>query len=159
MVPVGGQEPHQLSRTPGSYVCSEVICQGQEGQPHSSQNGRQNRSILCQPHGGDTISCAEQACNPTVAMVSREKHMEASQLLEVGWSKGTNTTYQSAWKRWHGWCSRQEINPISCTVQPFLEFLTSLFKEGLHYRIINTIRSAISMTHDHMKEYLWANTC
>ena len=74
VVPVGEQEPHQLSRTPGSYVCSEVICQGQEGQPHSSQNRQQNRSILCQPHGGHTISCAEQACNPTVAMVSREKH-------------------------------------------------------------------------------------
>ena len=76
---------------------------------------------------------------------------EASQLLEARWSKGTNTTYQSAWKRWHGWCSRQEINPISCTVQPFLEFLTSLFKEGLRYRTINTIRSAISMTHDHIE--------
>ena len=72
-------------------------------------------------------------------------------MLEAGWSKGTNTTYQSAWKRWHGWCSRREINPISCTVQPFLEFLTSLFKEGLRYRTINTIRSAISMTHDHIE--------
>ena len=25
---------------------------------------------------------------------------EASQLLAAGWSKGTNTTYQSAWRRW-----------------------------------------------------------
>ena len=73
-------------------------------------------------------------------------------MLEAGWSKGTNTTYQSAWKRWHGWCSRREINPILCTVQPFLEFLTSLFKEGLHYQTINTIRSAISMTHNHIEE-------
>ena len=75
VVPVREQEPYQLSRTPGSYVRSEVVCQGQEGQPHPSQNGQQNRSILCQSHGGDTISCAEQACNPTVAMVSREKHI------------------------------------------------------------------------------------
>ena len=58
VVPVREQEPHQLSRTPGSYVCSEVVCQGQEGQPHPSQNGQQNRSILCQSHGGGTRSPA-----------------------------------------------------------------------------------------------------
>ena len=33
----------------------------------------------------------------------------------------------------------------------FLEFLTSLYKEGLQYRTINTIRSAVSSTHDHIE--------
>jgi len=51
---------------------------------------------------------------------------EASQLLATGWSKGTNTTYQSAWKQWDGWCSKQQVDPISS-----LKFLTSLFKEGM----------------------------
>ena len=49
------------------------------------------------------------------------------------------------------WCSVRQIDPISGSIQPFLEFLTSLFKEGLHYRTINTIRSAVSMTHDHIE--------
>ena len=75
----------------------------------------------------------------------------ASQLLAAGWSRGTNTTYESAWKRWDSWCSERKIDPISCAIQPFLEFLTSLFKEGLQYRTINTIRSAISMTHKHIE--------
>ena len=76
---------------------------------------------------------------------------EASQLLAAGWSKGTNTTYQSAWRRWDSWCSERQIDPISFAVQPFLEFLTSLFQEGLQYRTINTIRSAVSMTHSHIE--------
>ena len=29
---------------------------------------------------------------------------EAVQLLLSGWSKGTNTAYQSAWKKWVSWC-------------------------------------------------------
>ena len=72
---------------------------------------------------------------------------EASQLLAAGWSKGTNTTYQSAWRRWDSWCSQRQIDPLSCAIQHFLEFLTSLFQEGLQYRTVNTIRSAVSMTH------------
>ena len=56
---------------------------------------------------------------------------KASQLLAAGWSKGTNSTYESAWKRWNSWCSERQIDPISCAIQPFLEFLTTLFRESL----------------------------
>ena len=63
---------------------------------------------------------------------------EASQLLAAGWSRGTNSTYECAWRRWDSWCSERQVDPISCAIQPFLEFLTGLFKEGLQYRTINT---------------------
>ena len=76
---------------------------------------------------------------------------ETSQLLAAGWSRGTNVAYQSAWKRWVGWCTERKVDPFSCTVKYFLEFLTSLYKEGLQYRTINTIRSAVSTTHDHIE--------
>jgi len=46
-------------------------------------------------------------------------------------------------------CSEQQADLILSAVQPFLEFLMSLFREGLQYQTINTIRSAISMTYDH----------
>jgi len=36
-------------------------------------------------------------------------------------------------------------------VDHFLELLKSLYKEGLQHRTINTIRSAVSTTHDHIK--------
>jgi len=64
---------------------------------------------------------------------------ETSELLLAGWSKGTNTAYQSGWKRWSGWCQRREVDPISSGVQPFLDFITSLFLQRLQYRSINLI--------------------
>ena len=76
---------------------------------------------------------------------------ETSQLLAAGWSRGTNTAYQSAWKRWNSWCAEQQVDPLTCPIQPFLDFLTGLYKEGLQYCSINAIRSAISMTHDHIE--------
>ena len=77
---------------------------------------------------------------------------EAAQLLLSGWSKGTNTAYQSAWKKWVSWCMPRKVDPLSCSVYPFLDFLASLFStEQLQYRSINTIRSAVSMTHAHIE--------
>jgi len=76
---------------------------------------------------------------------------ETSELLAMGWSNGTNQAYQSAWRRWDSWCAEWQVDPFSCPVHPFLEFLTSLYKEGMKYRLINTIQSAISMNHDHVE--------
>ena len=95
-----------------------------------------------------TTSCLEVIRQrQQAAGISRE----TSQLLAAGWSKGTNATYQSAWKRWDSWCSERQIDPVSCPIQPFLEFLTSLFQEGMQYHSVNTIRSAVSMTHEHIE--------
>ena len=76
---------------------------------------------------------------------------KASRLLLSGWSKGTNATYQSGWSKWAGWCDSREIDPISCNVKYFLDFLTDLFEQGMQHRSINTIRSAVSMTHDNIE--------
>ena len=58
-----------------------------------------------------------------------------------------NTAYESGWKRWSGWCKRRKVNLISTGVRHFLNLLTSLFQEGLQYCTINSIRSAVSSTH------------
>ena len=73
---------------------------------------------------------------------------QTSELLLAGWSRGTNTAYESGWKRWSGWCEERKVNPLSAGIQQFLNFLTSLFQEGLQYRTINSIRSAVSSTHN-----------
>ena len=75
----------------------------------------------------------------------------SSKLIRAGWSGGTNTTYQSGWKRWHSWCIKRKIDPFSCDIQSFLDFLASLYEEGLQHQSINTIRSAVSMTHRHIE--------
>ena len=78
----------------------------------------------------------------TAAGVSKE----ASDLLLAGWSKETNSTYQSGWARWCLWCNEQEVDPVSCGIQIFLDFLADLYGQGLQYCTINAIRSAVSTT-------------
>ena len=45
----------------------------------------------------------------------------------------------------------REVDPLSCGIQSFLEFLASLYEEGLQHQSINAIRSAVSMTHRHVE--------
>ena len=67
----------------------------------------------------------------------RETHLaeriseRASALIWSGWSKGTNTAYQSGWSIW---CAKRQIDPISGDVQHFLEFLAGLYHQRLQHR-------------------------
>ncbi|XP_065918235.1 uncharacterized protein [Dysidea avara] len=68
-------------------------------------------------------------------------------MLLQSWRVNTHTSYSSAWKKWCGWCVTRQINPLSAPLADILEFLTDNFDLGLQYRTLNTLRSAISMTH------------
>ena len=76
---------------------------------------------------------------------------QASTLITAGWSKGTNSAYQSAWSKWHDWCIQRHLDPFSTSVSSFANFLASLYANGLQYRTINTVRSAVSVTHGHVE--------
>ena len=56
--------------------------------------------------------------------------------------------YESAWKKWCGWCSEREISPTRSNINYVLDFLAELFEKGLEYRTTGTHRSAISAFHD-----------
>ena len=75
----------------------------------------------------------------------------ASDLIQAGWSKGTNSVYQSGWNKWDSWCATRSLNPLSCDIHFFLDFLAELFQQGLQYRTLNTIRSSVSMTHNQVE--------
>jgi hypothetical protein len=76
---------------------------------------------------------------------------KASALITAGWSKGTNSAYQSALSKWHDWCVQRNLHPFSISVSSFANFLASLYANGLQYRTINTVRSAVSVTHGHVE--------
>ena len=111
----------------------------------------------------EPIQSTPPSDNPRLSKASRlqsirEQHAatgiseKASELLLAGWSIGTNTAYQSGWARWSRWCGEREIDPVSCSIQPFLDFLVDLYHgQGLQYRSINLIRSAVSMTHNNIE--------
>ena len=71
----------------------------------------------------------------------------ASMLITKSRSLGTRSNYESAWKKFCGWCDKQKINPIQCSINYVLDYLAELFETKLEYRTINNHRSAISAFH------------
>ena len=41
--------------------------------------------------------------------------------------------YESAWKKWCGWCSEWEVSPTRSNINYILDFLAELFEMGLEY--------------------------
>ena len=68
-----GQEPHKLPGAPCSFLCGEVICQGQTRCPHLAEDGQQKCCLLCELDGRDSLPGVEQPGNSAVAMVSGEE--------------------------------------------------------------------------------------
>ena len=95
--------------------------------------------------------------------------------------RSTQKTYDSSWKRWcslcvsnlasqgfllphgaraqvkdpglRGWCVSGQIDPISASLSNILSFLADCFDDGLQYRSINVLRSALSSTHPKIDGY------
>ncbi|XP_033096845.1 uncharacterized protein LOC117101084 [Anneissia japonica] len=60
----------------------------------------------------------------------------------------THRQYQSAWKKWSGWCNQRNISPVSAPLSFILDFLVEYEKQGRSYRTISVYRSAISRYHE-----------
>ena len=82
-------------------------------------------------------------------MEGQEISARAAELITKSRSLGTRNSYDSAWKKFCGWCSGKEIDPIQCHITFILDFLGELFDKGLQYRTINVYRSSISAYHHH----------
>ena len=70
-----------------------------------------------------------------------------SKIIFSSWHSGTESQYTSCWGKWHSWCMKREVNPVSCNLNFVLEFLTDLFYQNYQYRTINVYRSTISASH------------
>ena len=71
----------------------------------------------------------------------------ASRLIANPRRSSSTGNYESAWRKWVGWCRRRQIDPVLCDVTPILDFLGELFNAGYEYRTIISHRSAISAYH------------
>ncbi|XP_042143625.1 uncharacterized protein LOC121833966 [Ixodes scapularis] len=88
----------------------------------------------------DTSSMETDQLQQTHSQLSEQ----AAHLIEASWRRGTQLTYTSCWRRWERWCHSRTVDPFSPTLTQVLNFLASLFKEGLAYRTIGCYRSALS---------------
>ena len=124
-----------------------------------SQKSSANNDV--QQHTPGSFRSPTSNGDPKAAPVSRmeglrKNHRAAgisertSKLILSGWSKGTSS-YQSGWKKWSCWCNRKEIDHLSCNIKHFLDFLPEVFEDSLQHRTINSMHSAVSMTHDRVE--------
>ena len=107
----------------------------QQGAPPATQGATATSRLESVQHACSLSGISERATN----------------IISAGWRWGTNSAYQSGWIKWTGWCSTRGLNPLSCSVQHFLDFLTELFDSGLQHRTINVVRSAVSMIHEEVE--------
>lgn len=68
----------------------------------------------------------------------------AAALVTDRFAPSTKKHYNSAFKKWVGWCGRRRLDPHSPTVTLFANFLADLHSEGLQYRSINLIRASVA---------------
>jgi len=68
-------------------------------------------------------------------------------LMTASRRKGTLSHYNSAWGKWGSWCDKRKIDPVRCSVNHMLDFLSDAFDQGLSHSTISGYRSAISAFH------------
>ncbi len=65
-------------------------------------------------------------------------------IIMSSWRDKTKRQYNVYLRRYQTFCGRQRVDPLSCDIHIFINFLHELYEEGLGYSTINTARSAIS---------------
>ena len=66
------------------------------------------------------------------------------EIIMVAWHDSTKKQYTAHIKKWLLYCSTNNCNPVHLSLATALEFLTSLYQQGLSFSSINTARSALS---------------
>lgn len=82
-----------------------------------------------------------------ITSVPKEIPNNAIELLMSSRRSKTISNYNSAWKKWEGWCKQRGMHPFQADVSAILGFLADQFEEGRQYRSLNYYSSALSSTH------------
>ena len=77
---------------------------------------------------------------------SKKHSGEAADLLLSSWRQKSSQSYDSLCKKWIGWCTERQANPVSGPIED-VNFLAHLFHEGYQYQSLNAYRSAIASMH------------
>ena len=68
----------------------------------------------------------------------------AQEIIINSWRSGTKKQYKVYLQKWELFCTEHQVSLIQPPVSAILDFLTSLFDNGLGYSALNTVRSALS---------------
>ena len=88
----------------------------------------------CRSSGSQSSHSTNRLAYFRESLKKRGVSAEAEELMLSAWRSSTNKNYDSAWRKWEGWCNDQNINPISAYIESVLSFLASQFHRGHQYR-------------------------
>ena len=83
---------------------------------------------------------------PLVRKTLNTKNLSSSakEIIMASWRPGTGKQYHSYLERWEKFCAQKAIVVEDASVENGIDFLASLYEDGLGYSAINTARSALS---------------
>ena len=73
---------------------------------------------------------------------------DAAKLISRSRRPGFAASYKSSWNKWTSSCVREKIYPLCASLSKIVNYLSTLFHEGIQYRTVNAHRSAISAYHN-----------
>ena len=114
------EEPAMVSSTPThAYRAPSAIASGSEN-PEAPRD-RQDSSPLFPEE--IPVSCME---NFRKNLQNKGFPEKVSRILLSSWRSNTAKQYESAWKCWSTWCSKEKVNPFSTTIKHILSYLADL---------------------------------
>jgi len=118
-----------------------------------SNTDSKRKTFVTEPNARGTSTCNHQISTISGVDTFRKQlssegiSEEVTELITSAWREGTLSRYESAWRKWGSWCDRRKIDPIRCSVNYILDFLSDSFTNGLQHSTIAGYRSAISAYH------------
>lgn len=104
--------------------------------------------VSSKPIGTDS-PLTQKAESPNMPLIRKKLNNKnlstvAKDIIMASWRSGTGKQYHSYLGRWGKFCSQKAIPEEDASVDHGIEFLASLYEEGLGCSAINTARSALS---------------
>ncbi len=112
----------------------------------------QKKSVLEPAQVREFLGPISGHCSHEIETSSRQNQQDLcthAQVLE----NQDNRSYASPFRKWYSWCHTRSSDPFSGPVIEVVNFLANLYKEGYHYRSLNSYRSAISSVHERADGY------
>ena len=91
-----------------------------------------SEKLLTNPSGKTHPLVINETLTLVAWMVSRDiVSVKAANLISNSRRQNSLSGYESSWKKRPGWHDRRAVNSFRCTLVSMLDYLTSLFEEGL----------------------------
>ena len=131
----GLASPRLVSQSSGDAETGTNLPQSRKGPTPVSKSSRGSTPNLAQTEPSSLSLIRESLGKYNLSSSAKD-------VLMASWRDGTSEQYHTYLKRWRQYCDDKDIDLFQPGVHNGVEFLVSLYKAGLGYSAVNTVRSA-----------------